>query len=116
MFNDLQHMVKEIGPVADIVRKYHDIIPLAVGTGGPRDTVMHTLEVIDMKKYFRHVVTADDVKNHKPDPETFFKCAELLEVAPSDIIVFEDGDLGIRAAKSAGMQAVDVRGWYEYSW
>ncbi|MDZ7739959.1 MAG: beta-phosphoglucomutase family hydrolase [Bacteroidales bacterium] len=116
MFNDLQHMVKEIGPVADIVRKYHDIIPLAVGTGGPRDIVMHTLEVIDMKKYFRHVVTADDVKNHKPDPETFFKCAELLEVAPSDIIVFEDGDLGIRAAKSAGMQAVDVRGWYEYSW
>ncbi len=116
LFNDMQHMVKEVTPVADIVRQYHGIIPLAVGTGGPRDTVMRTLEVIDMEGYFSYVVTADDVKSHKPDPETFLRCAELLEVSPSDIIVFEDGDLGIRAAGSAGMQAVDVRGWYEYSW
>ncbi len=116
LFNDMQHRVKEVTPVAGIVRKYHGIIPLAVGTGGPRDTVMRTLELIGMKDYFSHIVTADDVKNHKPDPETFLKCAGLLEVAPSDIIVFEDGDLGIKAAASAGMQAVDVRGWYEYSW
>lgn len=116
LFNDMQHRVKEVAPVAGIVRKYHGIIPLAVGTGGPRDTVMRTLELIGMKDYFSHIVTADDVENHKPDPETFLKCAGLLGVAPSDIIVFEDGDLGIRAAGSAGMQAVDVRGWYEYSW
>ncbi|MFP4489615.1 MAG: HAD-IA family hydrolase, partial [Bacteroidales bacterium] len=115
-FTDMQHRVKEVAPVAGIVRKYHDVIPLAVGTGGPRDTVMRTLEVIGMKDYFSHIVTADDVENHKPDPETFLKCARLLGIDPSDIIVFEDGDLGIRAAGSAGMHAVDVRGWYEYSW
>ncbi|MFO7756160.1 MAG: HAD family hydrolase [Bacteroidota bacterium] len=116
LFTDMQHRVKEVAPVAGIVRKYHDVIPLAVGTGGPRDTVMRTLELIGMKEYFSHIVTADDVENHKPDPETFLKCAGLLGVDPSDVIVFEDGDLGIRAAGSAGMQAVDVRDWYEYSW
>lgn len=116
LFSDMLHMVKEVAPVAGIVRKYHDVMPMAVGTGGPRNTVMRTLELIGMKDYFRHIITADDVESHKPDPETFIRCAELLEADPSDIIVFEDGDLGIRAAAVAGMQAVDVRGWYEYSW
>lgn len=115
-FMNMQHLVEEVKPVADIVRKYHCIIPMALGTGGHRDTVMRTLEVIGMKEYFDHIVTADDVINHKPDPETFLKCAQLLGISPGKIMVFEDGDLGIRAAKTAGMHPVDVRSWYEYSW
>ncbi len=115
-FINMQHLVKEVKPVADIVRKYHGIIPMALGTGGHRDTVIRTLEVIGMRDYFDHIVTADDVINHKPDPETFLKCAQLLGISPGKIMVFEDGDLGIRAAKTAGMHPVDVRGWYEYSW
>jgi len=116
MFTDLQHLVKEVGPVADIVRRYHSVLPVALGTGGPRNTVLRTLEVIGMRQYFDHIVTADDVINHKPHPETFLKCARLLKVTPADIIVFEDGDLGLQAAKEAGMQPVDVRAWYKYSW
>ncbi|MEA1885977.1 MAG: HAD-IA family hydrolase [Bacteroidota bacterium] len=115
-FRKMQHLVTEVKPVADIVRKYHGKIPMALGTGGHRETVCRTLEVIDMKKYFDHIITADDVENHKPDPETFLKCSELLAVPPGEIMVFEDGDLGIRAAKTAGMHPVDVRGWYEYTW
>ncbi|MDT8402486.1 MAG: beta-phosphoglucomutase family hydrolase [Bacteroidales bacterium] len=115
-FMKMQHLVQEVKPVADIVRKYHGKKAMALGTGGPRDTVLRTLEVIGMSDYFKHIVTADDVTRHKPDPETFIKCAGLLGLAHDKIIVFEDGDLGIRAARTAGMHPVDVRGWYEYSW
>ncbi|MBS0010319.1 MAG: beta-phosphoglucomutase family hydrolase [Bacteroidales bacterium] len=115
-FSDMQHLVKEVKPVADIVRKYHGSVPMALGTGGHRDTVMQTLEMIGMTDYFDFIVTADDVKKHKPDPETFLKCAELLGIANDKLLVFEDGDLGIMAAREAGMQPVDVRGWYEYKW
>lgn len=115
-FRKMQHLVTEVKPVADIVRKYHGKIPMALGTGAHRETVYRTLEVIDMKKYFDHIVTADDVDSHKPDPETFLKCSELLAVPPGEIMVFEDGDLGIKAARTAGMHPVDVRGWYEYTW
>ncbi len=115
-FRNMQHLVTEVKPVADIVRKYHGKIPMALGTGAHRETVYHTLDVIGMRKYFDHIVTADDVENHKPDPETFLKCSELLGIPPVEIMVFEDGDLGIKAAKTAGMHPVDVRGWYEYTW
>ena len=115
-FINMQHLVEEVEPVADIVRKYHGIIPMALGTGGHRDTALRTLELIGMGKYFDHIVTADDVSNHKPDPETFLKCADLIGVSPEEIMVFEDGDLGIKAARTAGMHPVDVRGWYEYTW
>jgi len=115
-FRRMQHLVKEVKPVADIVRKYHGIIPMALGTGGHNDTALCTLEIIGMRHYFDHIVTADDVSNHKPDPETFLKCSELMGVSSEEIMVFEDSDLGIKAAKKAGMHPVDVRGWYEYTW
>ena len=49
------------------------------------------------------------VKNPKPAPDTFLKCAELMGVEPKDCHVFEDGDPGIHAAKSAGMMVTDIR-------
>jgi beta-phosphoglucomutase family hydrolase len=111
-FYKYQHLIKPIEPVADIVRKYYGKMPMAVGTGGHREAVERTLELTGMKKYFEIVVTANDVKQHKPHPETFLKCAGMMNVEPSLIEVFEDGDLGIEAAVRAGMTATDVRGWY----
>jgi beta-phosphoglucomutase family hydrolase len=112
-FNNSQHLIKPVEPVAEIVRKYFGKLPMAVGTGGHREAVERTLEVTDMRKYFEIVVTANDVKHHKPHPETFLKCAELMKVEPTYIEVFEDGDLGIEAALEAGMIATDVRSWYD---
>ncbi len=47
----------------------------------------------------------------KPDPEVFLKAAELMNVAPENCIVFEDGDFGIEAGRQAGMAVIDVRGY-----
>ncbi len=107
------HTVKPILPVVEIVKKYFGILPMAVGTGGHREAVERTLRVTDLRKYFDIVVTANDVNHFKPHPETFLKCAELMNVDPEYIEVFEDGDLGLEAAKAAGMVATDVRSWYE---
>lgn len=112
-FYKVQHKVKPIKPVADIVKKYFRILPMAVGTGGHRDAVERTLEITGLRKYFEIIVTANDVDNFKPHPETFLKCAELINVDPHLIEVFEDADLGIEAAKSAGMIITDVRSWYD---
>jgi beta-phosphoglucomutase-like phosphatase (HAD superfamily) len=56
------------------------------------------------------------VENFKPHPETFLKCAALMKIEPELIEVFEDGDLGLKAASTAGMIATDVRSWYDSSW
>ncbi len=115
-FSKLQHLIKPIEPVVEILKKYYGILPMAVGTGGHREAVERTLEVTGLKKYFDIVVTANDVKNYKPHPETFLKCAELMKVEPQFIEVFEDGDLGIEAARRAGMTVTDVRQWFPATW
>ena len=115
-FFRLQHNVKEIKPVTDIVRKYHGKLPMAVGTGGHREAVKRTLQITGLSQYFDIIVTANDVDNFKPHPETFLKCAEMMKVEPSAIEVFEDGDLGLEAARTAGMTGTDVRSWYDSNW
>ena len=89
---------------------------MAVGTGGHREAVEHTLSETGLKKYFDVVVTANDVTNFKPHPETFLKCAEMMKAEPRFIEVFEDGVLGMEAARKAGMQVTDVRSWYDSQW
>jgi beta-phosphoglucomutase-like phosphatase (HAD superfamily) len=115
-FYRIQHLIKPIEPVADIVKKYFGILPMAVGTGGHREAVERTLEITDLRKYFEIIVTANDVESYKPHPETFLKCAELMKVEPEFIEVFEDSELGIEAANKAGMSATDVRPWYDSNW
>jgi len=115
-FFKVQHLTKPIDPVVDIVRKYHGKIPMSIGTGGHRKAVERTLEFTGLSKYFEIIVTANDVDNFKPHPETFFRCAVLMNVEPAHIEVFEDGDLGLEAARMAGMTATDVRSWYNSNW
>ena len=111
-----QNKVKPIEPVSDIVKRYYGKLPMAVGTGGHRDAVERTLEITGLRKYFDIIVTANDVNSFKPHPETFLRCAELMNVDPQFIEVFEDGDLGIEAALKAGMYITDVRSWYDSDW
>ncbi|PKL16641.1 MAG: phosphatase [Spirochaetae bacterium HGW-Spirochaetae-5] len=101
--------LKLIEPVADIVRKYHNILPMSIGTGGKKEIAILTLKMLGFDKYFNIIVSAEDVKNHKPYPDTFLKCAELMNVPPEFCQVFEDGEMGLIAAERAGMIVTDVR-------
>jgi beta-phosphoglucomutase family hydrolase len=116
LFYSVQHMVKPIKPVVDIVKKYYRKLPMSVGTGGHRQAVLRTLEITGLRKYFDIIVTANDVDNFKPHPETFLKCAEMMNIDPRYCEVFEDGELGIEAAKLGGMIVTDVRSWYDSNW
>lgn len=58
------------------------------------------------------LVTADDVKRGKPDPEPYLKGAELLKVNPADCVVVEDAPAGIRAARAAGMKVISLPSTY----
>jgi beta-phosphoglucomutase family hydrolase len=112
-FKKMVHETQEIKVVADIVRKYHNILPMSIGTGSTRNGAKKTLEVIDFQHFFDIVITADDILNPKPHPETFLKCAQLMRVEPKDCVVFEDGILGIQAAETAGMMVVDINEYYK---
>ncbi|WJV61650.1 fructose-1-phosphate/6-phosphogluconate phosphatase [Pectobacteriaceae bacterium CE70] len=96
-------------PLIDVVKKYYGLRPMAVGTGSSRALAERLLRHLGLRDYFGAVVGADDVQNHKPFPDTFLRCAELIAVAPEHCVVFEDADYGIQAAERAHMAVVDVR-------
>jgi HAD superfamily hydrolase (TIGR01509 family) len=101
--------VQPIQPVIDIVKKYRNILPLAVVSGGRRKSVHSTLTSLGIKKYFSIILTADDPIPPKPAPDLFIAVAKFLRVKTEFCQVFEDGDMGIRAAQSIGMKTTDIR-------
>lgn len=105
-----ENLHKFVKPTAliDIVKKYHGKKPMAIGTGAQTAEAEIVVEICGLSDYLKIVVGADQVRNPKPAPDTFLRCAELLNVDPKKCVVFEDSKLGLQAAISAGMAGIDV--------
>lgn len=95
--------VQGIDCVIDFARGLHGVAPLMVASGGRREEVEQSLHNVGIHSLFDSIVTSDDVRNGKPDPEIFLLCAERMKLSPKDCLVLEDGQLGIEAAERAGM-------------
>jgi beta-phosphoglucomutase len=83
----------------------HNIL-MAIGSAAIPFNIDFILDNLNIRHYFKAIVSADDVKVSKPHPEVFLKAAQLLHVDPKDCIVFEDAPRGVESALHAGMQAV----------
>jgi len=83
-------------------------IPCVIGSSTHRENITTTLEVLGLGDLFLAIVTAEDVKRGKPDPEVFLTAAKKIGVEPAHGVVFEDALVGIAAAKAAGMRVVAV--------
>lgn len=105
---DNMHRYVQATALLDVVKKYHGIKPMAIGTGANTAEAKMVLRQCGLDKYIHVVVGADQVKNGKPAPDTFLLCAELLGVDAHQCVVFEDSKLGLQAAAGAGMAGIDV--------
>jgi HAD superfamily hydrolase (TIGR01509 family) len=104
--------VRPIPAVVEIARRWRASGKIAVASGGGRAMVERTLRQIGLRDWFEVVVAAEDTARHKPEPDVFWEAARRLGVAPADCTVYEDTDLGLEAARRAGMLGVDVRPLY----
>jgi len=83
-------------------------VPRAVATSASRYDVDGLLGRAGLRERFEVVVTAEDVRRGKPDPEAYLLAARRLGIDPADCLVFEDAVVGVQAARSAGMRVVGV--------
>jgi HAD superfamily hydrolase (TIGR01509 family) len=81
---------------------------LAVATSSNRSGAMLSLKSAGLYDFFKYIITADDVLNHKPNPDCYLKAAESLGFLPSECIGIEDSVSGIKAAKAAGMFVIGI--------
>jgi HAD superfamily hydrolase (TIGR01509 family) len=86
-------------------------VPVAVVSGAHRPEVEPVLEAAGLAEAFSVVVTVEDVRRGKPDPEGYLiALGRLGGIAAADVTVFEDTEPGVAAAKSAGMRCVAIPG------
>lgn len=88
-------------------------IKMAIGSASIQGNVDFVVEGLQLQQYLDAIVTADHVSISKPHPETFLQCAQQLNIAPADCLVFEDAPKGTIAAKNAGMDCVVITSMHQ---
>jgi len=87
-------------------KAYQANIPMGIGSAAIPFNINFVLDNLNIRHYFKAIVSADDVVKSKPDPETYIKVANQLMVEPAACLVFEDVPKGAEAALNAGMKCV----------
>lgn len=82
---------------------------IALATSAKRERLEKQLKKSGLYKKFDALVSGDDVKNSKPNPEIFTLAAKKINVPCNNCIVIEDSKAGILAAKNAGMIPFHVK-------
>ncbi len=108
LYYELLAELRAVPDVLEHVNAQHGRIPFAVVSGSTRESVTASLEALHLMDRFDVLVCAGDYAKSKPDPEAFLLAAAKLNVPPHSCLVFEDTDMGIAAAKAAGMAWVKV--------
>ncbi len=84
-------------------------VPQAIVTGSSREELQMVMEAIGMSEDgFAAILCDEDCARGKPDPEGYLRALDLLHVAPSEALVFEDSRPGIAAARMAGITVVFI--------
>jgi beta-phosphoglucomutase-like phosphatase (HAD superfamily) len=107
-------------PVADetgaFVRVLAARVPVGIASGAFREEIEHVLELAGLAELFSVVVSIDEVRAGKPDPESFTAALAHINrgrpepIAPEHTVVFEDATDGALAARAAGMRPIALRG------
>lgn len=105
--------IQAIDPVVDVVLRNKGRIPMGVVTGGHRHVCLKILSHVGVADCFNTLVASEDTVRHKPDADPFLEAAKRLGARPDRCVVWEDSDLGIAAAKNAGMEWIDVRAFHK---
>jgi HAD superfamily hydrolase (TIGR01509 family) len=103
--------------VVRAVRELHAAgLRLAITSSAMSDVIDDILRRFELRDFFELIVDGSDVARGKPNPEAYLVTAAKLGVEPAECIVFEDSNVGVLAAKAAGMTCVAIRHGAALEW
>ena len=101
--------------VKALVEDLSPTVPIAVASGALRHEIETILRTAGLLDHFRAIVSAEDVRQGKPEPEIFLKALSGLNtgrngdlIGPADCVVIEDSKEGVHGARRAGMKCLAV--------
>jgi len=110
-YNHAHHdaLVERYDGVAEALDDLSDrAVPMAVVTSKFAATAWAGLRLVGLAHHFEHLIGADDVTRHKPDPEPVLAGCARLGVAASACAYVGDSTHDVRAARAAGARAIGV--------
>lgn len=107
-------MPKQVKPLQGLAplldRLKREGTPACVATSSNRKHAGRVLEECQLESYFKFVLTSEDVRQGKPDPEIYLLAAKTHNVKPSQMLVLEDSVRGTQAGVASGSITVAVPG------
>lgn len=88
-------------------------IPMALATNNIRKFIEPFLIKNDLCKSFEYLITSEEIKCAKPNPEVYEKVIEHFKTKPEETLIFEDSLTGLIAGKDAGAQVCIIE--YEHA-
>lgn len=96
-------------PLIEFIRAYNSAGgKTAIASTARRENLMAALKCIDAENLFDVILAGDVVEHGKPHPEIYLKALDMLQVGADEAICFEDTDVGIAAAKAAGLPVIRI--------
>jgi HAD superfamily hydrolase (TIGR01509 family) len=93
----------------DFVRSVKDLVGrIGLATSTTRTIAEATLRNLGVRELFDDLVTGEDVRLGKPEPEIYQLACSRFGLKPPDCLVIEDSDNGIRAAAGAGCRVAGI--------
>jgi HAD superfamily hydrolase (TIGR01509 family) len=80
----------------------------AIITNTPTDCARQILKKFDIVQYFEAIITSDDVRKAKPDPEIVFTACKRLGVTPKTALLVGDTESDVKAGRAAGCTVVGL--------
>jgi HAD superfamily hydrolase (TIGR01509 family) len=107
-FSEYIEQTQPIDYVVNHLINHAGKVKIGVVSGGNRNSVQKTLEVLGIAHLVEVLVCAGETPHGKPYADPFLAAAEQLGVEPRHCLVFEDGEPGVQAARAAGMQWIRI--------
>ncbi len=99
--------IKPVSGIPEFLRSIEEKgLTTAVASSSDYKLINLILDRLKIAQYFDSVTSGSDVKRGKPSPDVFLLAAERIGIGPSECLVVEDSENGVKAAKSAGMKAL----------
>lgn len=99
---------RELKPIPGVCEMLETIeYPRCVASSGPRAKIKHALEVSGLASYFNdRIFSSYEIGSWKPEPGLFLHAAQAMGFKPTHCVVIEDSDVGVEAARAAGMKVL----------
>ncbi len=107
-FLSLMPEMRLIPGARDFIRRAQAQRRLALTTSATRRYQRFAFDRFDLDPFFEVVVTAEDIRRHKPHPEPYLETTRRLELAPETCLVIEDSINGVQSARQAGCRVTGM--------